>query len=63
MTNTMPIGGFEWMCAAEAQEIAWLAQTEDQQGGYVIEASIHYPVELHEAYNYYPLAGTASMCK
>ena len=32
-------------------EIDWLGQTEDQSVGYVIEASIHYPMELHEAPN------------
>ena len=56
MSQPMPIGGFEWMTAAEAREIDWLSQTEDQPVGYFIEASIHYRVELHEAHNDYPLA-------
>ena len=56
MCQPMPIGGFEWMRAAEAREIDWLAQTEDQPMGYFIEASMNYPVELHEAHNDYPLA-------
>ena len=47
----MPIGGFEWIKAAEAREHHWLAQQEDQPVGYYIEASINYPVELHEADN------------
>ena len=52
----MPIGGFEWIKAAEAREHHWLAQQEDQPVGYYIEASINYPVDLHEAHNDYPLA-------
>ena len=56
MIHRMPIYGFEWMTAAEAREIDWQAQTEDQPVGYFIEASIHYLVELHEAHNDYPLA-------
>ena len=39
------------MTAAEAREIDWLAHTEDQPVGFFIEASINYPVELHEADN------------
>ena len=30
MSQPMPIGWFEWMTAAEAREIDWLAQTENQ---------------------------------
>ena len=51
MSQPMPIGGFEWMTAAEARENDWLAQTEDQLVGYFNEASMNYPVELHEAHN------------
>ena len=51
MTQPMRIGGFDWMTAAEAREIDWQTQTEDQPVGYFIEASIHSQVELHEAHN------------
>ena len=51
MSQPMPIGGFEWMTAAEAREIDWLAQTEYQPVEYFIEARIQYPLELHEANN------------
>ena len=56
MSQPIPIGGFNWMSEAEASEIDWLALTEDQPVGYFIEASIHYPLELHESHNAYPLA-------
>ena len=36
MRHPMPIGGFEWITAAEAREIDWLAQTEEQPVGYFI---------------------------
>ena len=52
----MPIGGYEWMTAAEAREIDWLTQTENQPLGYFIEASIQCLVEQHEAPNDFPLA-------
>ena len=52
----MPIRGFEWMTAAEARHIDWLAQTEEQPVGYFTEASNHYPVDRHEAHNDDPLA-------
>ena len=55
MSQPMPIGRFKWLTAAEAREIDWLPQTEDQPVGYFIEASMNYPVELHEAHNDYPL--------
>ena len=46
----MPIAGFEWLRPAEAIEIDWLTQTEDQPVGYICEASIHYSVDLHESH-------------
>ena len=47
----MPIAVFECMTAAEAREIDWLAQPQEQPLGYFIEASIHYPMERQEAHN------------
>ena len=56
MIHRMPIYGFEWMTAAEAGEIYWLAQTEDHPVGYLIESSIPYPLEVQELHNDDPLA-------
>ena len=63
MSQPMPSCGFDWMTAAEAWEIDWLAQIEDQWVGYFIEASIQYPVELHEAHNADSLASQRLVCK
>ena len=41
MSQPMPIGGCDWMTAAEAREIHWLAETEEQPMGYFSEASIN----------------------
>ena len=56
MSKPMPIVRFEWMTAADALEIDWLAKNENQPAWSFNESSIPYPVALQEAQNYYRLA-------
>ena len=56
MSQPMPTGGFVWLDSHEAEQIDWLAQTEQQAEGYFVEVDLDYPAELHDAHNDYPLA-------
>ena len=56
MSQPLPYDEFTWMSEAECQQVDWLAQTDDQPYGYFVECDLHYPDELHNHHNDYPLA-------
>ena len=56
MSQPLPDGKFEWIMESEWQAIDWLAQTDDQDMGYVVESDLDYPDHLHDTHNDYPLA-------
>ena len=41
ISQAMPIDALKWMIPNEARGIGWLAHTDDQPVGYIIEASLH----------------------
>ena len=47
INQPLQIGGYSWMTAEESRAIDCLSPTEAQPEGFFIEASVHYPVELH----------------
>jgi hypothetical protein len=56
MSERLPYDDFVWISAEECEAIDWRAQTDDQEYGYFVECDLHYPDNLHEAHNDYPLA-------
>ena len=56
MSQSLPYDEFTWISEEECQAIDWLAQTDDQPYGYFVECDLHYPDELHDLHDDYPLA-------
>jgi hypothetical protein len=56
MSQSLPYDEFTWMSDAECEQVDWLAQTDDQDYGYFVECDVHYPDELHDLHDDYPLA-------
>ena len=56
MSEPLPIGEFCWLTAEECETIDWRTQVDDQDYGYFVECDFHYPDELHDIHNDYPLA-------
>jgi len=53
MKQLLPVGGFQW-AKPELDEV--LATPDDTPVGYVLEADLDYPQQLHDARSDYPLA-------
>ena len=51
MSQKLPIGGFKWVDPT-IDEV--LTTPDDAPEGFVLEADIKYPAELHELHNDYP---------
>ena len=56
MSQPLPDGKFEWVPEAGWRSIDWLAQTADQDTGYIVECDLDYPDHLHDTHSDYPLA-------
>ena len=55
MTQPLPTGNFRWMTAEELQNFD--AQADLSNGcGYIVEVDLHYPRQLHDLHNQFPLA-------
>ena len=54
MSQPLPMGGFEWIKAAELTDLASLR--EDAPQGFILEVNLEYTEELHNTHNAYPLA-------
>ena len=55
LTQPMPIGDFRWMTADEIKHFDVNAILADDRG-YFIEVDLHYPPELHDIHDQFPLA-------
>ena len=53
MSQSLPTGSFEW---AEPTVEDLITHPADSDKGFIVEADIEYPEELHNAHNSYPLA-------
>ncbi|XP_073979962.1 uncharacterized protein [Rhodnius prolixus] len=53
MSNPLPYGDFEWV--SDPDTLDWGNMQEDGPFGYIVEADIEYPAELHELHNDFPL--------
>lgn len=65
MSQHLPIGGYEWLSESEIEQnfnpndlenakTNILNLRDDSDTGYIFEADLHYPPELHDAHNDYP---------
>jgi hypothetical protein len=53
MSQALPVDGFRWL---EKEEFEHLNMSDDSEDGYILEADLDYPPELHDHHNEYPLA-------
>ena len=56
MSRPLPIDKFDWVPKEELSQIDWLAQTEEQDYGYIVKVDLRYPQGLHDGHSDYPLA-------
>jgi len=55
MCKKLPFGCFEWYDLLTYNDIMQYKE-EDNEYGYTLEVDLHYPIELHDSHNDYPLA-------
>ena len=53
MKQSLPVGGFKWVDPTIDKV---LTTEDDVDEGFIVEADIEYPEELHDLHNDYPLA-------
>ena len=54
MSQKLPTGNFEWIENVDAD---WIKSVDvENETGYFVECDLHYPIELHDTHNNYPLA-------
>ena len=56
MSQYLPTGGFKWLTEKQIDKIMKKTILPDNKKGYILEADLEYPEELHELHNDYPLA-------
>jgi hypothetical protein len=56
MSQPLPTGEFDWLTDQEIAELDITDVADDNEQGYVLEVDLHYPSELHDLHNDYPLA-------
>lgn len=56
MSQSLPVGQFEFVDYEEYSKIDWRKVTDDAPTGYVLEVDLEYPDELHDDHSDLPLA-------
>lgn len=56
MSQYLPNRGFEWGDATQLDSKTILALNDETHDGFIFEVDLHYPSDLHELHNEYPLA-------
>ena len=54
MSSYLPYGGFKWLRNVDGFDVIWIS--EKSPIGYILEADLEYPDELHALHNDYPIA-------
>ena len=54
--SKLPISNFKWLTEKKFSQIDWLNIDTEKNTGYVLEVDLHYPSELHEKHDNFPLA-------
>ena len=52
----LPYSGFKWLNQKEISDFYLNSISENNSIGYILEADLKYPIELHDLHNDYPLA-------
>ncbi|XP_028416044.1 uncharacterized protein LOC114539626 [Dendronephthya gigantea] len=56
MSQPLPTGEFDWLTDQEIAELDITDVADDDEKGYILEVDLHYPSDLHDLHNDYPLA-------
>ncbi len=56
MSQSLPTGEFDWLTEQEIADLDITNVVDDNEEGYILEVDLHYPSELHDLHNDYPLA-------
>ena len=56
MSQYLPYSGFKWLNSKEISDFCLNSVSENSSIGYILEAELEYPSELHDFHNDYPLA-------
>ena len=56
MTRFLPKSQFRWLTEDQWKRIDWNSLSDESETGYIVEVSLKYPHEKHNAHNQYPLA-------
>ncbi|XP_028417042.1 uncharacterized protein LOC114541307 [Dendronephthya gigantea] len=56
MSQPLPTGEFDWLTDQEIAQFDITDVADDDDEGYILEVDLHYPSELHDLHNDYPLA-------
>ncbi len=56
MSQAMPTHGFHWLTQEGIDGLDVTQISDDSETGYILEVDLHYPEELHDEHNDYPLA-------
>ena len=56
MSQPLPNGEFDWLTEQEIAALDITNVADDNEEGYILKVDLHYPTELHDLYNDYPLA-------
>ena len=54
MSQPLPMTEFQWV--EEPEKIDFMNIAEDAEKGYILEVDLHYPHEIHDEHNDYPMA-------
>lgn len=54
MSQSLPIGNYQWIKTSWSAVNEIINTKEDSEYGYLIEADIEYPPELHDSHNDFP---------
>lgn len=56
MSKPLPTHGFRWLTETQIRNLMILNIDEDDEDGYIFEVDLHYPDNIHDKHNDYPLA-------
>lgn len=56
MSQKLPVRNFRFLEPEEIESIDFCSVSDDSDVGYIIECDLHYPENLHDVHNDYPLA-------
>ena len=61
MSQYLPTGGFRFMSSEEVEALDLDNLSDESDDGYIYEVDLHYPAELHDMHDDYPLAAESPL--